>query len=156
MSTVKLVSSDEREFEVSKEISNISGTIHNLCEDMAEMLDTPIHLPNVTGTILEHVLVYCKYKHENPEKPSTEQKPDIDPWDAEFCKKFDQRTLFDLILAANYLEIKPLLDSTCKFVASMIRGKSPEEIRKTFNIKEDFTPEQEEQVRKDNQWCEDI
>ena len=28
----------------------------------------------------------------------------------------------------------------------MIKGKSPEEIRKTFNIKNDFTPAEEEQV----------
>ena len=30
----------------------------------------------------------------------------------------------------------------------MIKGKSPEEIRKTFNIKNDFTPAEEEQVSK--------
>lgn len=35
---------------------------------------------------------------------------------------------------------------TCKTVANMIKGKSPEEIRRTFNIKNDFTPEEEEQV----------
>ena len=29
----------------------------------------------------------------------------------------------------------------------MIKGKTPEEIRKTFNIKNDFTPAEEEQVR---------
>jgi hypothetical protein len=32
-------------------------------------------------------------------------------------------------------------------------GKTPEEIRKTFNIKNDFTPEEEEEVRKENQWA---
>lgn len=48
--------------------------------------------------------------------------------------------------AANYLDIKGLLDVTCKTVANMIKGKSPEEIRKTFNIKNDFTPAEEEQV----------
>ena len=37
----------------------------------------------------------------------------------------------------------------------MIKGKTPEEIRKTFNIKNDFTPEEEEQVRKENEWCEE-
>jgi len=48
--------------------------------------------------------------------------------------------------AANYLDIKGLLDVTCKTVANMIKGKTTEEIRETFNIKNDFTPDEEEQV----------
>lgn len=36
-----------------------------------------------------------------------------------------------------------------------IAGKTPEEIRKTFNIKNDFTPEEEEAIRKENEWCEE-
>ena len=48
-----------------------------------------------------------------------------------------------------------MLDLTCKSVAEMIKGKTPEEIRKHFNIKNDFTPEEEEQVRKENEWCEE-
>ncbi len=57
--------------------------------------------------------------------------------------------------AANYLNIKGLLDLTCQTVAQMIKGKTPEEIRKTFNIKNDFTPEEEEEVRRENQWAFD-
>jgi hypothetical protein len=48
--------------------------------------------------------------------------------------------------AANYLNIKSLLDLTCKTVADMIKGKTPEEIRAHFNIQNDFTPEEEEEV----------
>jgi S-phase kinase-associated protein 1 len=57
--------------------------------------------------------------------------------------------------AANYLDIKALLDVGCKTVANMIKGKSPDEIRKTFNIQNDFTPEEEEQIRRENEWAED-
>ncbi|KYN17851.1 S-phase kinase-associated protein 1 [Trachymyrmex cornetzi] len=42
----------------------------------------------------------------------------------------------------------------CKTIANMIKGKTPEEIRKTFNIENDFTASEEEQVRKENGWCE--
>jgi hypothetical protein len=55
--------------------------------------------------------------------------------------------------AANYLDIKGLLDLTCQTVADMMKGKSVEEIRKIFNITNDFTPEEEEKVRKENQWA---
>jgi S-phase kinase-associated protein 1 len=90
----------------------------------------------------------------NDDDSKERRTDDISEWDADFCK-VDQGTLFELILAANYLDIKALLDLTCKTVANMIKGKTPEEIRKTFNIKNDFTPEEEEAVRKENEWVED-
>lgn len=37
----------------------------------------------------------------------------------------------------------------------MIKGKTPDEIRKQFNIKNDFTVAEEEQIRKENEWCEE-
>lgn len=66
-----------------------------------------------------------------------------------------QLTIFPLKQAANYLDIKALLDVGCKTVANMIKGKSPEEIRKTFNIQNDFTPEEEDQIRRENEWAEE-
>ncbi|CAK9153977.1 unnamed protein product [Ilex paraguariensis] len=64
------------------------------------------------------------------------------------------KSLLDLTCqtAANYLNIKSLLDLTCQTVADMFKGKTPEEIRKTFNIENDFTPEEEEEVRRENAW----
>jgi S-phase kinase-associated protein 1 len=44
---------------------------------------------------------------------------------------------------------------TCATVASMIKGKGPEDIRNTFNITNDFSPEEEAQVREENKWCEE-
>jgi len=34
----------------------------------------------------------------------------------------------------------------------MIKGKTPDEIRATFGVKEPFTPEEEEQVLRENEW----
>merc|ERR1711920_154051 len=75
-------------------------------------------------------------------------------WEEEYLK-LDHPTLFQLILAANFLNCQTLLDLTCKNVADQIRGKTPEQIRNHFNIRNDFTPEEEEEVRKENAWCEE-
>ena len=41
------------------------------------------------------------------------------------------------------------------FFFILFAGKSPAEIRKTFNIKNEFTPEEEEAIRRENEWCEE-
>lgn len=162
---VKLLASDDTEFTVDKRVALMSVTIKNMLEDLEgpDQNENPIPLPNVTGTVLDKVIEYCKYHLEHPETSTTpneaERKEDkrtdnILPWDMTYMK-VEQKTIFDIILAANYLDIKPLLDLACKTVANMIKGKTPEEIRKTFNIVNDFTPEEEEAVRKENEWCED-
>jgi S-phase kinase-associated protein 1 len=46
----------------------------------------------------------------------------------------DQTLLFELVTAANFMDIKSLLDLTCLAVSILIKGKTPEEIRCIFNI----------------------
>lgn len=83
---------------------------------------------------------------------SKDEEESLKSFDAEFVK-VEQDTLFDLILAANYLDIKGLLDLICQTVADMMRGKTPEQIREKFNIVNDYTPEEEEEVRRENAWA---
>ncbi|GJZ17593.1 S-phase kinase-associated protein 1-like, SKP1/BTB/POZ domain protein [Tanacetum coccineum] len=54
--------------------------------------------------------------------------------------------------AANYLNIQTLLKLTCKTVGDMPRGLSVQGIHDLFNIKNDLTPEEEEQIRIENAW----
>ncbi|KAI4305640.1 hypothetical protein L6164_028996 [Bauhinia variegata] len=121
----------------------------NLTEDVSGEENIP--LPNVSGPILAKVIEYMK-KHIEGKKEEDEGR--LRAWDTEFVK-VDQQTLFDLIMAANYLNIKGLLDLACQAVADMIQGRNPEEIRRFFNIKNDFTPEEEEEMRRENQWAFD-
>ncbi|XP_022144285.1 SKP1-like protein 1A [Momordica charantia] len=149
---ITLKSSDGEIFEVDEAVALESQTIKHMIED--DCADSGIPLPNVNSKILSKVIEYCKKHVESPkpEDRAASVDDDLKTWDTEFVK-VDQATLFDLILAANYLNIKSLLDLTCQTVADMIKGKTPEEIRKTFNIKNDFTPEEEEEVRRENQWA---
>ncbi|CAA2978509.1 SKP1 1A [Olea europaea subsp. europaea] len=156
---IVLKSSDGETFEVEETVAVESQTIKHMIEDGCA--DTSIPLPNVTSKTLAKVIEYCKRHVEATAKASTDgtlasadkvADEDLKGFDADFVK-VDQSTLFDLILAANYLNIKSLLDLTCQTVADMIKGKTPEEIRKTFSIKNDFTPEEEEDVRRENAWA---
>lgn len=149
---ITLKSSDGETFEVEEAVALESQTIKHMIED--DCADNGIPLPNVTSKILSKVIEYCKKHVDAPKSDDRVASVDeeLKTWDAEFVK-VDQATLFDLILAANYLNIKNLLDLTCQTVADMIKGKTPEEIRKTFSIKNDFTPDEEEEVRRENQWA---
>jgi len=147
---VKLKSKQEEIFEVEKEVACRSVTVKNMVEDTG--LDTPVPLPMVDSKILIKVIEYCKYHHRAEQESLPEDEKNV--WDKDFVK-VDDETLFNLILAANYLDIKSLLDLTCKTVADEIKGKTPEEIRIRFNIKNDFTPEEEEEVKRENAWCEE-
>lgn len=97
--------------------------------------DQPIPLPNVSSSVMKKVriwgsllscdldvcqlkvLEYCE-KHRDEALPSIDSESnqdetrkrttDISEWDQKFIT-VDQEMLFEIILAANYLDIKPLL-----------------------------------------------
>lgn len=154
--SVILSSSDNEDFKIDKEIAKKSVLIKNMLEDIGDDSDAPIPLPNVNAKVLQKVIEWCTHHKEDNfnQEDDNNRNTEIDEWDKKFME-VDQETLFDIILAANYLDIKPLLEVGCKTVANMIKGKSVEEIRKIFNITNDFTPEEEAQIKKENEWSED-
>ncbi|KAI1187221.1 E3 ubiquitin ligase complex SCF subunit scon-3 [Nemania serpens] len=159
--TITLQSNDNHLIAVERAVAERSLLIKNMLEDLGEgVLDQVVPIPNVTESVLRKVIEWCEHHRNDPpstnedESDNRKKTTDIEEWDQKFMQ-VDQEMLFEIILASNYLDIKPLLDVGCKTVANMIKGKSPEEIRKTFNITNDFTPEEEEQIRRENEWAED-
>ncbi|MCO5581910.1 hypothetical protein L7F22_035799 [Adiantum nelumboides] len=79
-----------------------------------------IPLLTVSSKILSKLIEYCRYHAlwvpKNGEDKPTLTSEEVKHWDADFLK-VDQSTLFDLILAANYLNIQSPLDC-----AHMIKG----------------------------------
>lgn len=166
---VTLVSSDGARFEVPESAASLSQTVRRMMGE-ATGGDGPdgggISLPGVDGRTLCKVLEYC-IKHapvpgqeesSSAEAAAAAKDPgyaedlELEWYDREFMR-VDRATLYALVAAADYLKVQGLLDLTCKSVADMMRGKTPEQIREVFGIESDFTPEEEEQVRRENAWA---
>merc|ERR1711964_926646 len=67
-----------------------------------------------------------------------------------------KNAIFDLILAVNYLDIKSLLHLGCAKIATLIKGKTPEEIKKILGEdndgKKDPLPAKVEKVARKADW----
>jgi len=142
---VLIKSKDEEVFKIKRSIAMALLTVKNIFEDLDS--DEIIPLPLVDSKTLTKVIEYATFRAK------TEQQ-DIKDWERNYLNLSDD-DLFQLILAANYLDIKPLLDITCMKIANQIKGKTPEQIRTRFNIKNDFTPEEEAEIQKENAWCQE-
>lgn len=146
--------------EVPRQVAEMSVLVREMLADDDSDESPEIPLPNVQKETLAKIVEFCQHHVNDPmpeiEKPLKSQNlaDSVGEWDAQFID-VDQSMLFSIILAANYMDLPSLLDLSCAKVASMIKGKTPEEIRRTFNIVNDFTPEEEAQVREENKWCED-
>lgn len=77
----------------------------------------------------------------------------VQQWYSDFVP-VDQESFYELMNAANYMEIKPLLDLTCATGASLMM-KNPDQIQNQFSMIAHFTPEEEALVREENEWCEE-
>ena len=111
--------------------------------------------------LLDLVIEYAGFMR-TPEYPREERKEDakIDGQLTEWEKKWtseemDKQTLHELTLLANYLEFNFLLEPLCLAIAGMFKDKTPEEIRKEWNITNDFSKEEEEKIKKENQFIEE-
>ena len=155
---ITLVSSDGEKMQISAKAAQRSQLVKGIIEDYPDDAEVPLN--NFKSNILKKIKEYLEhYQDSDPkeiERPLASQNYQdcVEPWDYEFIN-VDLDLIFEIILAANYMDIKPLLELASSKIASIIKGKTPEEIRKTFNIQNDFTPEEEQQIRDENQWCMD-
>ena len=137
---MKFETSDKKQLEVDKEIMMCSEFFSNLIKDIPE-LDEVIPLSEVSFDVLVKIVEYLTFYRDEPqmtEDEATKFKSNnyIPKFDKEFFN-VDQETLFEIITAANFLNCKRLLNSGCKTVAMMIKGRTPEEIRRAFGVEDE-------------------
>merc|ERR1712156_571722 len=164
---ITIQSSDGDNFKVDLDAAKKSVTIRTMLEDLGveqnndeDEVKEVLPLPNIDSEVLRKVIDWCEEHKNDPEPEKEEENKDgerkqkqiikLEGWDEEFMSTINyinekgESILFDIIIAANYLHIQGLIDITTMEVARKMENKSPEEIRKLFNLENDLETNEEE------------
>ena len=129
MSTaIQLVFSDGITTEVPDAIARKSKTISNML-DCLENTEEPIPLPEVPSATWALIEAYLRQDDGT-----------------EYLHNLPLNDLFDVLNAANFLDITTLLNAGCLRIANMIRNDSPEQLRVRFGLAPDHEFSEEEKA----------
>ena len=143
---VNLVSSDGVTFSVSIKVAKLSQLVNIMTGGMDddemdddEMEDIPIL--RVRSQVLGMIVGFMDHYDIDP--MTTINKPlvsnnigdVVQHWYAVFIERLDEDMLFDLVNAANYMHIQPLLELACAGVALSINCKTTVEVNEAFHLK---------------------
>merc|ERR1711964_333474 len=116
---------------------------------------TEIQVKQVDAETLKKIVDYLKAHEAKPHKEINKplrsvkvqgkdsfiinEDKNIQQFDRDLLEELlgDKRMLFKVILGANYMDVQGLLHLGCAGVASLIKGKSPEEIKVILKVDED-------------------
>jgi S-phase kinase-associated protein 1 len=142
-SLISLRTSDEREYQVERNIILQSQLIKKMLEDLENVETIP--LENISSSTLDIILEYARLHKDDvvPEEPVEKSIEDLTEEDLRLLD-IDHKKLFEVIIAANYLDFPSLLDVGCRIVAKRIKGKTVEQIQETFEIPKEhfYSPEE--------------
>lgn len=132
MGSIKLKSSDGQIFEANREMVKLSEFIESMVEHFGEdeFRDKAMTLKGVDSECLGMILKWAACKTDTDFNSDSLVR---------FEKKFiqeNQKNIYQLIDAANFLGVKDLLDMLCKIVASKFTNKMPSQLREEFGITE--------------------
>lgn len=82
----------------------------------------------------------------------------VQPWYYEFIRgnpdqPFDLEYVSELLLAANFMSIDPLLELAGAAFASQIREKNIDQLKELFHFEGELAPVDEKKIREENPWA---
>jgi S-phase kinase-associated protein 1 len=147
-SVIKLKSGGEKPetFEINKKYASLSTFVTAILkgDEAAE----EIEVRQVGAETLKHIVDYLN-EHKGQEPPplpcpvrSTSMEQIChNKWDAKFIDNFDKKTIFEIILGANYMDIKPLLHLGCAKIATLIKQLPQKEINRIIEEEQKYRRE---------------
>lgn len=168
MSEIIKVSANSNEFTVLREVlESKSQTLRNLISELQDPSKDVVPLPaDIDEKTFQYIVEWLTFHKDDkePEKPAAAEEepvakehkiPEICEWDKEFFGKMTQEDQFKIIAATNFLDIRQMLEIVCGIIATACLGKTPKQVYEMFGVEKELTPEEEEEVRKENPWLED-
>ena len=160
--------SDDLEFTCARNVkvsapknvmAKFSKTLGDMIGDFADndmKCEGRLSVPEMDADTVERVVSFCvrRYNFEEADSRGAANPEDLARAEAKSFSDISVEGLIALIKATNYFDIKPLLDGSCREMARRMKGRSPEGIRELFNITEQFTPAEEEEIRQQNPWLQ--
>lgn len=135
MSETRIITINDKSYELLNSVIQMSATLVNLSEDVPE---GPIPLPS--DTVNPHlfariILPWC-LDHIGIDVPTEGRITSLTEAEIALFSYFDERPreIFTCIEIANYLEMKALINQLAFQVASYINGRNPQEMRAFFGI----------------------
>ena len=131
--TITLISKDGDKLEAPNSMISISRMLSDATslqdDDVSD--EIPIKFSSV---VLKHIFSFCEHYASEKMKPiqipleSTFLTDIVQDWYNDFVTNLAAMDLFELVEAANYLDIKDLLDLACLAIAIKIKDKNEEEL----------------------------
>ena len=151
-SSLTLLSRDHQSFSLSKEAAAQSDLLRTMMDGDPDASE--VQLYHIDSSTVRRLIDYLNYHRTTP--PRTIDKPIasvhmtelVDAFDAAFVD-VEQEVLFRLLLAANYLHIRSLVALCSAKFASWMKNKTPQQIKQTFGIRLDATPQEEADIARE-------
>ena len=176
MKTLNIKTADGASFNVDWDIIQKSQTIKTMVEDLGIDQDSmgedtiPLSNEEVTSEVFTKVLDWLEHYRGKPDPAPKEDeddeddlfkphKPiapeDLDAWETKYID-IPVPKMFPLLICANFLEIRGLLDLMAKAVALQMQGKTVEEMRKNLDLPDpNWTEEELQKLREESAWAYD-
>merc|ERR1719471_86240 len=133
-------------FPISRKAAELSKFMTECVSGDSEA--TTIEVRQVPTQTMERVIEYLK--HHNGEEAQALPCPVrsihmaqivSDKWDATWIDAMDKKSIFEVILAANYMDIKSLLHLGCAKIATLIKQLDQKEINRIIEEEEKYRRE---------------
>ena len=114
--------------------------------------------PTCTRKNMEAIMAFCAHHFDDADPTATDAAADAESktlpeivggYDLEYINGLGQSQGFEIMIAANYLNIPWICMYVVAFkYALQMRGKTPDELREWFNLPDDLTEEEKVEIRK--------